>query len=442
MSHALGYNQGGNRFGGVALIGTLDNFDFAFETNAVERMRLLAGGALIKGATTQIGSETLRVTGGTAIYDFTSTTAFQVTKTGGANPVLIVDTANDRVGVNVQPLSAFHSKSGGISPGVGEPAGLFECVPGTIGTGSPADCFAVTLRRDDSDTSAYNYLTWQAQDNTTAFRTVAQFGAGIDTAVAASFTGRLDCFLSISGVVTNLWKVSSTSESGGVFDLKPFVAGNGNLGTASFPWRKLYSDYLNQPSSAAPGSPANGDTWNDSTQKTFVDYPNGINQYRSGSVFVQTASQTVANTVTETTLTATGVGTLTLPANFFVSGKTIRIKASGVVSDTGTPTNTVNIKLGGTTVATTGAVAFSGALSNNAWFIEAEITCRTTGVGGTVFVQGRFDVEPGNFEGMPNTTTDTVNTTTTLLIDVTFTWGTASASNTITCTNLTVEVLE
>lgn len=47
----------------------------------------------------------------------------------------------------------------------------------------------------------------------------------------------------------------------------------------------------------------------------------------------------------------------------------------------------------------------------------------------------------GAFEGMKNTATVAVDTTTSQTITVTAQWGTANASNTITLTNLTVESL-
>lgn len=160
-----------------------------------------------------------------------------------------------------------------------------------------------------------------------------------------------------------------------------------------------------------------------------------------GSMFEQTASQTIANSGAETTLFGTGVGGHSLPISYLVPGKSIRIRMSGTIADTGNPTMTVNVKLGSTIVATTGAVNFGSLTGTHSWFIDAIITCRTTGVGGTVFAQGKFEISAASMQGMPSTSPVTVNTTTTLPIDVTFTWGTADPADTITCTNATVEAL-
>jgi hypothetical protein len=158
-----------------------------------------------------------------------------------------------------------------------------------------------------------------------------------------------------------------------------------------------------------------------------------------GPVFVQTADVTVANTVTETSLAGSGIGTKTIPANFLAVGRQIRVRARGYVSTTGTPNFRVRIKLGATVILDTGSVAFIGTIANNEWVIEGVITCRSVGGGGTVMAQGSFHEEPDNRAGLTNLATVAVATTVSQLVDVTWEWGTASASNTITCTNLDLE---
>lgn len=182
-----------------------------------------------------------------------------------------------------------------------------------------------------------------------------------------------------------------------------------------------------------------GATWTDTTQKALRSYQNGATQTLQSVIATQTATGTCANTVTETQINSTVNGTLTLPSSFFVAGKTIRVKGAGFHSSTGSPTLNLRVKLGSTTVCATGAHTHHNA--TNAYFeFEVMITCRTTGASGTVFGQGSFfdtaDVVP-----MGNTATTTINTTTTQAITVTAQWSAASASNTISMTNMTVEVL-
>lgn len=156
--------------------------------------------------------------------------------------------------------------------------------------------------------------------------------------------------------------------------------------------------------------------------------------------FVATASATVANTSAETTIIGTGVGSLTLPADFFSVGKTLRIKVMGVISNTGTPTINVRMKLGSTTICASGDVTTPASLSNHLFSAEILLTCRTVGVTGTVFGQGSVQLG-GTLSQMPATAAATVDTTGTLAVNVTAQWGAADPANTISVTNAIVEKL-
>lgn len=191
-----------------------------------------------------------------------------------------------------------------------------------------------------------------------------------------------------------------------------------------------------------PSSINAGQVWYDSTQQELC--VNGgaasspLKEVLSGAIFTQTASVTVANTTSYATAFGAGVGTLTLPANFLVAGKTIRITQRGYYSSTGTPTLSGQLKLGGTSL-TSGGVSV-GAVTNYAFEIIYEITCRTAGTSGTVYAQGKVCF--GNaLWCLPSASTTTINTTIANAIDAGLIWNTASASNTATCTNAIVEVL-
>lgn len=163
-----------------------------------------------------------------------------------------------------------------------------------------------------------------------------------------------------------------------------------------------------------------------------------------GTLFTQTADKTIANTVTETTLFGTGVtvgGGLTLPANFFVAGKTLKLHIHGYHSSTGNPNVTIKIKLGSTVVATATGVSGNGA--TDGFFFDGEITCRTTGATGTVSAGGQYDEvhTSGLNLGIVQTGTTTIDTTASQVLDVTVTWGTADAGNTITSQIAYVTVL-
>lgn len=178
-----------------------------------------------------------------------------------------------------------------------------------------------------------------------------------------------------------------------------------------------------------------------STQTYIMDMRTAVNQNRYQlPVFSQTASVTVGNTTTETTLIGAGTGSVTLPANFFIQGKSIRLQMRGVVSSTGGPNTRIRVKLGATTILDSGAVA-SAAGTNDGFVIDVLITCRTTGATGTVFAQGSYQelIVGANILDLAATATSTVDTTGTLALDITQEWGTMAAGNTLTATNFVVE---
>jgi hypothetical protein len=103
VGSANAFVQDGNAFAALASLGTTDANALRFITSNTDRGRFLSGGGLILGGTAAVGAETLRQTAGTTLFDFTSTTSFQVAQTGGGVPALVVDTTNTRVGVGAAP---------------------------------------------------------------------------------------------------------------------------------------------------------------------------------------------------------------------------------------------------------------------------------------------------------------------------------------------------
>lgn len=189
------------------------------------------------------------------------------------------------------------------------------------------------------------------------------------------------------------------------------------------------------PQGTAPTSLTDGDYWHSSTQKTIRAYLSGITQNLSATLFTGTANANVVNTVTETTIIGTGSGSLALPANFFVAGKTIRITLKGGIETTGTPTLRIRIKLGSTTILDTTAITLVAITGTQLFEITAELTCRSTGASGSVMGEGKFNYFSSktviNPVSMYLGTAVTVDTTAAQTIDVTAEWGTASSANAI-----------
>ena len=196
---------------------------------------------------------------------------------------------------------------------------------------------------------------------------------------------------------------------------------------------------------SAPGSPGTGDTWTDSTQKAAMSYQAGATQALGGVLWTLTSGCLIVNSTTETDCIGTaGIGTKTLPANFWTIGKTIEVWLFGVFPATSaaSPNYTVRFKVGGTTLATSAGnfVGYPG--TGLGWYTRFILTCRTTGVSGTVIGQGQA-WSPNSPVGatMPMTAAATIDTTASAAIAFTFQASGASAADSLSSTNAYIRVL-
>ena len=135
---------------------------------------------------------------------------------------------------------------------------------------------------------------------------------------------------------------------------------------------------------------------------------------------------------------------VTIPANYMQDGRTLRIRAFGKLSTTGTPTITFAIRwggVGGTLLATTEAITTASGSANVAWALEANIQTRSNGATGTLLVIGSVTVNltastqtTGVFSvsGFDAPAAVTVDLTADTALSLTADWSAASASNTLT----------
>ena len=172
----------------------------------------------------------------------------------------------------------------------------------------------------------------------------------------------------------------------------------------------------------------------------------GLEHFVGGLIFSQTATKTHGNSASTVTLTNTGRGTWTLPANYLIAGRVLRIRAGGYMTTmASSPGNfTILLKLGSTTVLTTTAAALVVNTTTRRWELDCTLVCYATGASGTVWGEGRFETS-NNSEAtclqypLKKTATSTIDTTASQAVDLQATWATANASNSITCVYLTVE---
>lgn len=165
-----------------------------------------------------------------------------------------------------------------------------------------------------------------------------------------------------------------------------------------------------------------------------------------GTIFIQTGTLTYANSTTETSLIGTGLGSVTLPANFWTVGKSIRVKGRGFYSSGAlAPSIALKSKFGSTILASATIGNLLNSASNSGFSFEQILTCRSTGASGTVQVDGSISYSTGigllGASYLIDTAPNVIDTTISQALGVTGTWGTASASNTMSITNVSVEVL-
>jgi hypothetical protein len=140
-----------------------------------------------------------------------------------------------------------------------------------------------------------------------------------------------------------------------------------------------------------------------------------------------------------------------IPANYLLPGMKLRLKACGTFSNTGTPTLILGFYVGavaGTALAATSAITTTTGATNWPWSMALDVQVRTLGSSGTVMpMNGFIDLATSltavTRRPIPETALATVtwDTTASKALTVGATWGTSSASNTLTCLDFDVEIV-
>ena len=183
------------------------------------------------------------------------------------------------------------------------------------------------------------------------------------------------------------------------------------------------------------------------TLKTDDNFITALNHTVLGDLFLGTrvyrnklaSGQTVANTTTETV-----IASMTIPAADMIVGAIYRIKVWALASVTGTPTAVFRARISGvagTLVGQSGTMTASSGVTNKPMTAEIIINCISTGAAGTIRgnlicsnTLGVAGAPPSQPFWHEDATSGTVTVDTTVARDLvlTWSWGTASASNTVT----------
>jgi hypothetical protein len=169
-----------------------------------------------------------------------------------------------------------------------------------------------------------------------------------------------------------------------------------------------------------------------------------INSYYSNplgytrGLFAQTANSTpITNTIVETSLINGGVGSLSVPANFFKVGDSFRVVTAGVLNAANNQTIRIRVKAGSIVLLDSTAIGITN-IVNDVFSLNVDFTVRQLGGPGVASIVslGTFhyaktsnaSVQGFAFNQVNSTTFDTTIANT---LDITVQWGAADPGNSI-----------
>lgn len=172
----------------------------------------------------------------------------------------------------------------------------------------------------------------------------------------------------------------------------------------------------------------------------------------ASTLYSSTSTQTVAATVTETTIIGTSTNltdSLVIPANYLYVGKVLRFQVRGLYSTPALSVGNllVKIKLGSSLLCSGTASALLVSATNVGFVGDALITCQSTGISGSIVIMAGVDYGVTNNTAALNlalnngVTPITLNTTISQTFDTTVTWSNNTAGNSISSLNCVLEGL-
>lgn len=150
-------------------------------------------------------------------------------------------------------------------------------------------------------------------------------------------------------------------------------------------------------------------------------------------LFAQTADgAALGNTLVETSVVGSGVGSLSIPANTFKVGDSFHAKIGGLISTQPNHEITIRAKSGSTVLETTGIIVLELA-TNQPWELELDFTIRAIGATGEIKTNGNFvyNRDTGSYIGKTLGDTEVFDTTVANTLDITAQWGQEDASDSI-----------
>ena len=158
----------------------------------------------------------------------------------------------------------------------------------------------------------------------------------------------------------------------------------------------------------------------------------------TGGLFAQTANSIpITGTTAETTLFDGGVGSLTVPANFFRVGDSFTASLGGYISCVNNEDLRIRVKAGSVILGDTGLIRM-GQCTNQHWDLQVRFTVRV--LGGTTVASissfGQFTYSKDASTSFEGSDFSTINNTTfatdvTNALNITAQWASTDADNNI-----------
>lgn len=223
------------------------------------------------------------------------------------------------------------------------------------------------------------------------------------------------------------------------------VSGNSTVGgTLGVTGLLTASSGVNTPAIATPATPAASATAYTRTGPTMPAsiVPSGLVMTDGGTVQTTTSTTTVANTAA-----ATALQSFTVPANDPAAGSVYAVTGYGIYSCTGTPTLQFVFYWGGvagTVIASVPAVTLAVGITNSPFSYSGVVNFSSTT---SVFASLMLNIDTSVATDLCSTYIATPTAAVTVVsnagsaLTVGVTWGTASASNTISLTGGMVQRL-
>lgn len=150
-------------------------------------------------------------------------------------------------------------------------------------------------------------------------------------------------------------------------------------------------------------------------------------------LFSQTADgPSVGNTLVETSIVGSGIGSLNIPANTLKAGDSFHLKIGGLISTQNNHKITIRAKSDGVVLESTGLITLELATSQP-WELELDFTVRSIGATGEIKTNGNFiyNRNTGSYIGIAVGDTQIFDTTVSNTLDITVEWDQEDTSDSI-----------